>query len=118
MSKLVQNEAILKSLEPLFDRAEAEGLWFYHDSKEAPEVWASPRYLHLMHSKGRMIWAPEHWELRSPMAYMKKLHRDAQALIDEYNEMADRLNLPDILLLEKQNMDADANSPNTEKLIA
>ena len=108
MSKLVQNQAILAALEPMFAKAEAEGLWFYHESKEAGEVWASPKYLHHMHEKGRMIWSPEHWELRSPMAYLKKLHNDAQALIDEYNEMAERLGIPDILLLEKQNMTPEA----------
>ena len=104
MSNSIQAQAIVMSLKPLFETAKVEGLWFYHDSKEASEVWASPEYLRLMQSKGRMLWSPEHWELRNPMGYMKTLHRQAEELIDEYNEMAERLQIPNVLLLEKQDM--------------
>ena len=104
MSESIQNQMIIMSLQPLFNQAEEENLWFFHSSKESGEVWASPEYLHLMHKKGRLIWAPEHWELRSPMVYMKSLHRQAEDLIIEYNEMAERLHIPHVLLLEKQDM--------------
>ncbi|MFA9420649.1 MAG: hypothetical protein ACERLB_10905 [Gammaproteobacteria bacterium] len=43
MSSSVQAQAIIMSLQSLFERADAEKLWFYHDSKEAGEVWASHR---------------------------------------------------------------------------
>lgn len=104
MSNSVQAQAIIMSLQPFFERAKAESLWFYHHSNESGEVWASPEYLKLMQAKGRMLWAPEHWELRNPMGYMKSLHRQAEALIVEYNEMAERLQVPTVLLLEKQDM--------------
>ncbi len=93
MSQHVLEHAIMLSLEPLFERAENESLWFYHYSKEAGEVWCSPKYLRLCHDKGRYIWGPEHWELRSPLIYMKSLKYKAQELVDEYNEMADRMKL-------------------------
>jgi len=104
MSNHVQAQAIIMSLHPYFKRAEAENLWFYYDSSESDEIWASPEYLRLMQSKGRLLLSPEHWELRNPMGYLKSLHRQAEKLIEEYNEMAERLQVPNVLLLEKQNM--------------
>ena len=93
MSQHVMEQAILLSLEPLFERATSENLWFYHRSKDAGEVWCSPKYLRLCHDKGRYIWGPEHWELRSPLVYMKDLKIKAQEFVDEYNEMAERMKL-------------------------
>lgn len=104
MSKDIQAQAIMLSLEPLMTEAIERNLWFYHESKDAGEVWASPEFLKYQNSKGLMIWSPEHWELRSPMAYMKKLHAEAEALVEEYNEMAAKLKIPDVLLMEKQTM--------------
>ncbi len=104
MSEGIQNQIIIMSLKPLFEQAEAENLWFYHSSMESGEVWASPEYLRLMHTKGRLIWAPEHWELRNPVGYLKSLHRQAKELINEYNDLAERLNIPNVLLLEEQDM--------------
>ena len=108
MNHSVQEQVIIMSLEPLFERAEAEGLWFFHESDEAGEVWASPGYLQEQQSNGRLIWAPEHWQLRSPIDYMASLHRKAGQLIDEYNEMADRLLVPKVHLIEEQDMSPDA----------
>lgn len=107
MSKDIQAQAIMMSLEPLYQKAEEEGLWFYHESKESGEIWASPSYLRHMQGKGRMVWSPEHWELRNPMGYLRRIHRQASDLIDEYNEMAEHMHIPKILLLEKQNMKPD-----------
>jgi hypothetical protein len=104
MSNNVQAQAIIMSLKPYFKRAEVENLWFYYDSSESDEVWASPKYLQLMQSKGSLLFSPEHWELRNPMGYLKSLHRQAEKLIEEYNEMAERLQVPSVLLLEKQDM--------------
>ena len=104
MSNDVHVQAIIISLQPYLKRAEEENLWFYHDSNESGEIWASPEYLRLMLSKGRLLLSPEHWELRNPIGYLKSLHRQAEELIKEYNEMAERLQVPNVLLLEKQNM--------------
>jgi len=104
MSNNVQAQAIIMSLQSYFKRAKTENLWFYHDSCESDEIWASPEYLRLMQSKGRLLLSPEHWELRNPMGYLRSLHRQSEKLIEEYNEMAERLQVPNVLLLEKQNM--------------
>lgn len=101
MSVSVQEHAIVASLKPLFDEAEEKGLWFFHESNEVGEIWCSPEYLHLQQSKGEMIWAPEHWELRNPSAYLKKLDMQAEAAVKEYNEMATRLNADSRLKLTK-----------------
>lgn len=100
MSKGIQHQAIIMSLKPLFERAEGEGLWFYHDSIEVPDLWASIEYLHYMQSKGRMIWGPEHWELRDPVDYLRQLHRDAVKKINEYNDLAKRLQFPEVEMQE------------------
>jgi hypothetical protein len=91
MSLHVLDQAIIASLKPLFDEAEAKGLWFFHHSLDGEEVWCSPEYLKLEQSRGRLILAPEHWELRNPNGYMKRLLADAHAIVKEYNEMAHRL---------------------------
>lgn len=51
----------------------------------------SPAYLRMEQARGRFILAPEHWELRSPAGYMKKLLAQAHTLVNEYNDMARRL---------------------------
>jgi len=108
MNHSVQEQVIIMSLQPLFEQAEGEGLWFFHESDDTGEVWASPGFLHDEHNEGRLIWAPEHWELRSPIDYMASLHRKASELITEYNEMAERLIMPQVHLTEEQDMSPDA----------
>lgn len=91
MSVSVEKQAILMSLAPLFEEAEAKNLWFFHESAEAGEVWCSPEYLRLEQSKGEFVWAPEHWELRSPTGYLKSLRIQAERLVGEFNDLTDRL---------------------------
>ncbi len=114
MSVSVQEQAILLSMKPLFAEAEGKGLWFFHESIEAGEVWCSPAYLQHKQSKGEMIWAPEHWELRSPRVYLKKLAMQAEATVKEFNDMAARLNEPKRLrlasLISNEAADGSASS--------
>ena len=91
MSVNVEKQAILVSLKPLFEEAEAKGLWFFHESSETGEIWCSPEYLRLRQSKDELVWAPEHWELRSPIGYIKSLRAQAEDLVKEYNDLAKRL---------------------------
>ncbi len=90
MSVSVEKQAILMSLQPLFEEAEAEGLWFFHESGEVGEVWCSPEFLKLRQSQGELIWAPEHWELRSPVDYMHGLRLQAETLVKEFNDLSKR----------------------------
>jgi hypothetical protein len=100
MSNDIHHQAILTSLIPMFRTAEEENLWFFHHSRTGEEIWCSPEYLRLEQSKGRLILAPEHWELRNPVGYMKKIIADVTARIDEYNMLAERLGYTETLSLE------------------
>ena len=91
MRVTVEKQAILASLNLLFEEAEAKGLWFYHHSSEAGEIWCSPEYLRLKQAKDELVWAPEHWELRSPIGYITSLRSQAEDLVREYNDLARRI---------------------------
>jgi len=104
MSQSTQDQIIILSLQTMFEKAEAEKLWFYHESEGEGEVWASPGYLRQEQSEGRLIWAPEHWTLRSPLGYMAMLHNKASSLVNEYNDLAEILRMPHISLQEQQDM--------------
>ena len=90
MSVSVAMQAIQLSLEPLFKEAEEKGLWFFHESSEVGEIWYSPEGLRLKQSQGEYVWAPEHWELRSPIGYMKSLRAQAENIVDEFNSLSKR----------------------------
>jgi len=109
MSVHILDQAIIASLAPLFAEAKAKGLWFFHHAPDGEEIWCSPEYLQLQQSKGSLILAPEHWELRNPVGYMKKLIAQAQAIVKEYNEMAQRLKFEETLeLISHSSNKADA----------
>ena len=91
MSVSVEMQAILLSLAPLFKEAEEKELWFFHESNEAGEIWCSPEYLRMKQSEGEYVWAPEHWELRSPLGYLKSLRAQAEGTVKEFNKLASRL---------------------------
>lgn len=57
-------EEILKSLEPLFEKAERDGLWFFCHYQA---MWFSPRELRKEHANGRLAWGPVNWVLRDPL---------------------------------------------------
>ena len=90
MSVSVEKQAILMSLDPLFQEAEEKGLWFYHKSDEAGEIWCSPEYLRFKQSEGEYVWAPEHWELRNPVRCLDSLRVQAESKVLEYNRLASR----------------------------
>jgi hypothetical protein len=91
VSVSVEKQAILLSLEPLFREAEEKELWFFHESNESGEIWCSPEYLRLKQSQGEFVWAPEHWELRSPLGYLRTLRTQAEGIVKEFNTLASRL---------------------------
>ena len=91
MSVSVAMQAIHLSLEPLFKEAEEKELWFFHESNEVGEIWFSPEYLRLKQSQGEYVWAPEHWELRSPLGYLNNLRAQAEGVVKEFNGLASRL---------------------------
>lgn len=56
-------EKILKSLEPLFKKAESEGLWF---NSNYQDMWYTPKELREKQSQGFYIWGIDNWTLRNP----------------------------------------------------
>ena len=110
MTQQILDQVIITSLTPMFEQAENENLWFFHQDSDGKEVWCSPGYLHKEQAAGRLIMAPEHWELRNPAGYMSKLVNDAQEIIKEYNEMARRLKIEETLeLVSHSTNPADAH---------
>ena len=95
----VLEQVIATSLDPMMEDAENNGLWFYHLSEEGKEIWCSPGFLRREQAEGRLIIAPEHWELRNPAGYMSKLLQDCEAIVEEYNDMARRLRIEETLEL-------------------
>jgi hypothetical protein len=53
-----------------------------------------------------LILAPEHWELRDPSGYMKKLLKDSQVLVNEYNELARRLKFEETIEITSHSSNA------------
>ncbi len=110
MTAQILEQVIVTSLGPMMEQAEAEGLWFFHEDEDGKEIWCSPGFLQNEQRDGRLIIAPEHWELRNPAGYMSKLVRDAGSIVDEYNEMARRLKIEETLeLISHSTNPADAH---------
>ncbi len=100
MSVDVHHHAILASLEPLFGQADADGLWFHHQAGMGKEIWCSPEFLRREQSQGRLMMGPEHWELLSPVGYLKSIIADVTERIAEYNALAAKLGFAETLAVE------------------
>lgn len=77
---------IILSLEPLFDKARAEGLWFFSTYQD---LWFSPDELQEQHELGQFIWGPVNWQLIDPEIYKRQLEKrlnHAQQALDDFLE--------------------------------
>lgn len=101
MSVSVAMQAILLSLDPMIKEAEEKELWFFHESAEEGELWFSPEYLRHKNSQGEYVWAPEHWELRSPLGYLNSLRTQIDGKVKEFNNLASRLGRDEALKLSE-----------------
>lgn len=54
---------VAAELEPLFQKAENEGLHFRSSYRG---VWFSPSELRRQHLQGKFLWGASSWELRDP----------------------------------------------------
>jgi hypothetical protein len=84
-----ERQDILNGLEPLFNQAERECLWFY---SRYQDMWFSPNELREAHSKGRFIWGAPNWELRDPQEKIDSLERLKLITDVEISEMRKRIN--------------------------
>jgi hypothetical protein len=63
-------EEILKELDPLFEKAEKENLYFYSNYQC---IWMSPKKLRQYHKEGSFIWGPVNWQLKDPKVRTEEL---------------------------------------------
>jgi hypothetical protein len=67
-----QGKLALKELEPLFERAEKEKLWFYSSYQG---LWFSPKELKEEHENGKFIWGAGNWQLLDPQTEIDSMLR-------------------------------------------
>jgi len=87
---MTAKQIILKDLEPLFEKAESEGLWFncmYQD------LWFSPEELKALHKENRFIWSAVNWKLRDPQEKIKQLENQEFRINNEKNEFLTKIKL-------------------------
>ena len=66
----MEKEDILKTLEPLFEQAEKEGLWFYSTYQD---LWFTPKELRSNQANGTFVWGVVNWKLRKPQEKIDSL---------------------------------------------
>jgi hypothetical protein len=54
---------VAAKMEPLFQKAENEGLHFYSNYRG---IWFTPAELRKEQLEGKFLWGPVNWELRDP----------------------------------------------------
>lgn len=67
-----EKEEILLSLQPLFEKAEKEKLWFYCSYQD---LWFSPKELKDMQKAGRFIWGEVNWVLKDPLEKVRWIEK-------------------------------------------
>jgi len=75
MSNEMTKEEILKTLEPLFEKAQKEGLWFFCNYQS---LWFSPAELRIKHQEGKLVWGVVNWTLRNPNEHIKELEDELE----------------------------------------
>jgi hypothetical protein len=79
-----EREQILRDLEPMFQEAEAKGLWFHCNYQD---IWFAPADLRKEHEKGSFIWGKVNWTLRNPSELTRQLEAnvtDATAVLNRH----------------------------------
>lgn len=83
---------MLVGLEPLFEKAERKGLWFFACHKQ---LWFSPQELKEKIISGEFMWEPGlSWLLRSPFEYLDELNRKQIEIQKQIQSVYDRINQP------------------------
>lgn len=81
-------DLILRDLEPLFERAEKEGLWFYSNYQD---FWLSPQELKEYQSEGRFVWGAVNWQLRNPYERLNELVGKRHGVENEIEQFKNRI---------------------------
>ncbi len=85
-----ERQVILGMLEPLFERAKREGLWFYHCGL-AGTFWFSPEELRTEHRRGKFIWGPVNWTLARPSERLTQLRQELVNKVAEVDTFVARV---------------------------
>jgi hypothetical protein len=80
-----QTKEILDGLQPLFDKAEKEGLWFYCSYQQ---LWFSPNELKNEQSNGRFLWGAVNWQLRDPHEKLKLLQHQRNDIDEQIKKFS------------------------------
>lgn len=83
-----EREEIIKSLQPLFEKAEKEKLWFYCNYQD---LWFSPKELKDMQKAGRFIWGEVNWTLQNPMERVTEMEKRIKAYEIEKEKFIKRI---------------------------
>lgn len=83
-----QKEAILNELQPLFDQAKREGLWFFCNYQS---LWFSPGELQREQARGSFVWGAVNWQLRDPAERLLELKSRQESAADEITRLEKRI---------------------------
>ena len=83
-------QGIILELQPLFEEAYDNGLWFVACST-VPETWLSPDELKIEQAKGNEIWKESHWELRHPEDRARQLDKAADRMNKAFEDFRKRM---------------------------
>lgn len=72
-----EGKAVLAGLDPLFERAAREGLWFWCNYQD---IWFSPDELRQEHREGHYIWGAINWRLRDPREHLAEIEQEITRL--------------------------------------
>lgn len=86
--EMTNREKILFDLEPLFEKAENEGLWFHCVYQD---LWFSPEELRKEHEKGKFIWGAVNWQLRDPKEKLNELEAKKRGIEREIERFCNRM---------------------------
>lgn len=80
--------SLTKDMQPLFERARKEKLWFYTPYQG---IWFSPRELAIAQAEGRFMWSAQNWQLANPVEHLEQLDRERARAESVYEQFRERL---------------------------
>lgn len=81
-----QNE-ILEGLQPLYEKADREGFWFYSVYQD---IWFHPDELREKQSNGQFLWGAVNWQLRQPDDKLLELLQKKKGIEREIEQFKQR----------------------------
>ena len=84
----MSKEMIIDTLQPLFEKAKREGLWFYSPSQD---LWIAPEELEIEQKRGRLVWGAINWILKNPQERLNDFDYELSQLNYERNEFLKRV---------------------------